>query len=196
MSFGRGKTLLFAAVVALFAAGPAGCAVISGKYVIEESFTDEQVKQIRNNQTTKAEILAWFGPPLAVARQGESLKVPPPGPGKRGSHDVPAEQFFALFAQKHELTKDQIVYYYHDSSLRWAEIVILNGDFPTIPSMRVKKLWVLINEKTGIAEDTFLGKPEKEQDHTGAGPEQQSKTTGSGTGPGELPLWKSGATKP
>ncbi len=195
MSIGNVKTFLVSAVIALFAIGMTGCAVISGKYVTEEPFTGERVKQIRNYYTTKADILGWFGPPVAIARQGAMLKVPPPGPVKRGSREVPAEQFFKLFAENHELSVDHIVYFYQDSSLHWEEIVILNGAFPTTPSMRVTKLWVLINEKTGIVEDVLLGKQETERNMTGAVQEQKSEAAGTRTS-GAVPIRKSGGRNP
>jgi hypothetical protein len=193
MSISKVKTLLLSA--ALFAVGTTGCAVLSGKYVTEEPFRGEQVKQIRNYYTTKADILGWFGPPVAIARQGAVLKVPPPGPVKRGSREVPAEEFFKRFAENRVLTGDHIVYYYQDSSLHWADILFLYGVFPTTPSMRVTKFWVLINEKTGIVEDAVLGKEENERDVAGAGQEQKPKAAGTGT-PGDLPIWKSGGAIP
>lgn len=193
MSISKIKTLLLSA--ALFAVGTTGCAVLSGKYVTEEPFRGEQVKQIRNYYTAKADILGWFGPPVAIARQGAVLKVPPPGPVKRGSREVPAEQFFKLFAENRVLTGDHIVYYYQDSSLHWADIVFLYGVFPTTPSMGVTKLWVLINEKTGIVEDAVLGKEETERDVAGAGQEQKPKAAGTGT-PGAVPIRKNGGGNP
>ncbi len=191
MSISTVKTLLFGAVLSFFAVGTTGCAVISGKYVVEEPFTGAQVKQIRNYYTTKADILGWFGPPAAIARKGTVLKVPPPGPFKRGSREVPAEQFFKLFAESHALTGDHIVYYYQDSSLHWADIVIVSGAFPTTPSMRVTKLWVLINEKTGLVDDALLGKEEKEQDVMGG--QEQKSTAGT---LGDHPIGKSGGAAP
>ncbi len=192
MIVSRCRRLFAAALVLLFAAGLSACAVISGKYVIEEPFTEEQVKQIRNNQTTRADILAWFGPPVSMARQGTVMKVAPPGFGKRGSRDQPSEEFFGLFGKKHELTKDHIVYYYQGSSLHWAEIVIYNADIPTTPGMRVRKLWVLINEKTGIVEDSLLRQVEKEENNAETGPEQKPGPAGTGNTPGNLPIWNSG----
>ncbi len=191
MSIGNVKTLFVSAMIAFFAVGTTGCAFISGKYVTEEPFTGEQVKQIRNYYTTKADILGWFGPPVAIARKGTVLKVPPPGPFKRGSREVPAEQFFKLFAESHVLTGDHVVYYYQDSSLHWADIVIVNGAFPTTPSMRVTKLWVLINKKTGIVEDALLGKQETERNIGGA--IQEKSTAGT---LGDLPIGKSGGGIP
>ncbi len=196
MSIRNVKTFLVSAVV-LFAVGTTGCTVISGTYVAEEPFTGEQVKQIRNYYTTRADVLGWFGPPAVIARQGAVLKVPPPGPGKRGSREVPAEQFFKLFAESHALTGDHIVYYYQDSSLHWSEIAIGYIVLPTTSTMRVTKLWVLINDKTGIVEDTFLGKEEKKRDDRGTGQEQNPKAAGTGTGTqDDVPVRKGGGATP
>ncbi len=184
MNIARGILALVAAVIALSAAGPAGCAVISGKFVVEEPFTDKQVARIRNYYTTKAEILAWFGPPAAIARRGAVLTVPPAGPGKRGSREVPPEEFLAPFAAKHELTADHVVYYYHDSSVHRADIVFLFGVFPTTPEMRVRKLWVLINGKNGIVEDSLLAaEKQKEPDQAWARSGQEPKKA-AGAAPG------------
>ncbi len=195
MSISRVKTLLLGALTAFFAIVTTGCAVFSGKYVTEEPFSGEKVKQIRNYYTTKADILGRFGPPVAIARQGAVLQVPPPGPVKHGSREVTAEQFFKRFTENRVLTGDYIVYYYQDSSLHWADILFLYGVFPTTPSMRVTKLWVLINEKTGIVEDAVLGKEEKERDAAGAGQEQKPKAAGTGT-PADLPISKGGGAVP
>lgn len=185
------KALLLSAAIALLASVQTGCAIISGQHVIEQPFTEKQVKQIRSDRTTKADILAWFGPPVALARHSGAMKVPPPGPGKRGSNDLAPELYLGLFAQKHRLTSDHIVYYYQDSSLHWSEVVFLVGPFITEPSMEVRKLWVLINERTGNVEDMLLAAPEKKTYET-----ILSEASGTGTGPGEQPRGNSRGVNP
>lgn len=130
-----------------------GCGVIAGKYVAEDPFKEDGLRKVQYGETTKQDVLDWFGPPLAIVREGTVLMIPLPGSGEKVQHEVRAESVFAYFAPKREITKDHIIYYYQGTYFNWAEIFLLEASFPTSPVMHEKRLWILINEKTGKVED-------------------------------------------
>jgi len=76
------------------------------------------------------------------------VKVPAPEFGGE-AEEVPAEALFEPFLQGRPITRSHVIYYYQFSTyifhtIRWAEKVY------------VDKLWILINEDTGVVEDYLL----------------------------------------
>ncbi len=141
--------------------------LISATYVAEEPFTDDQVKAIRHGVTTKQDILAWFGPPLAIARPGSVVKVPRPVIHQAGSDDVPSDDLFRRFVPGTAFDADTVVYYYH--CLTAKQLV----EFPIPMSFELsaaspygeyavsaKMLWILIDQRTGIVVDHRLEQAE------------------------------------
>lgn len=130
-----------------------GCAVMTSKEIIYKPFNEAQIKEIRKGITKKSEILDWFGPPVSIARKGAIMPVPSPEPEEEGSIEIASETFFDLFSSKHQMTENHIIYYYYSygkSGLTISPLYILSTG--TISS-DINKLWILINEKTGTAED-------------------------------------------
>lgn len=148
------KILATAALLALISSG----CIFGSRYRTEAPFTETQIRKITPGTTTKQEILDWFGPPIAVARSGEVMKIPAPGPLKEGSQDVQADTFFELFSSKHSLTEQHIIYYYYDSEMKGTEVLVLF--FAGIVKARVaeNKLWLLIDDRTGMIVDYIFKK--------------------------------------
>ena len=149
----KGKFLCSVFTLMLICTG--GCGIVRDKYIIEQPFKVAQVKGIKRGETTKQQILEWFGPPVAIAREGRAMKIPLLGLRKDGSEQVRSETFFELFSAKHGLTEDHIIYYYYSSEIKRFDFFLLyGGPLPaTEEKLIVNKLWVLIDAKTGIVED-------------------------------------------
>ena len=126
------------------------CAVL--KYKGEESFHEDQIKMILPGKSTKQEILLWFGPPLAIARKGKVMKLPPPAGGEEHPDEVRWETFLRLFSPKHELTSFHSIYYYHYAESETEPVYFVYADRAE-KKLVIDKLWILINQQTGIVED-------------------------------------------
>ncbi len=137
----------------------AGCAVGSGKYKGEETFHKGQINYILPGETTKQEILSWFGPPLAIAKKGKVIKIPSPDVQKTSSYEIHSDTFLELFSAKHQITEDHMVYYYTNSETKDTSGFFLFAGAQS-SKLVVDKLWILINQKTGIVED-FLFRDQK-----------------------------------
>ena len=119
---------------------------------------EQKIAKIRPGKTTRSEVLESFGLPLSIAKKGETLTVSAERAwvGSRirapGFDPVDADAFYELFSANHKITdRHRVYYYYHAISTKWAAVVI----FYVYKSAHTRKdrLWVLINEETGIAED-------------------------------------------
>ena len=135
-----------------------GCFLISANYKMGDTIDQESTKNIHPGKTVKQEILQWFGPPIAVARKGELVKIPRLGANRTGWDEIQSDTFFELFSSKQPLTENHIVYYYHsaeDKSTAGMFVVYAHGE----GKLSVNKLWILIDDKTGLVAD-FLFRPE------------------------------------
>ncbi len=124
---------------------------------------DEKINRIKPGQTKKQDIIEWFSAPMAIAVQGEVLKIQAEASWAYGNprggyyYQVDSDTFFELFSSQHKLTEyHRIYYYYHAVSTKEGYVFI----FSVYESGRTKfdKLWILVNEKTGIAEDYVFRK--------------------------------------
>lgn len=143
------------AVAALAALCMCGCFVARENVLADEALPGEHIRRIRRGATTRQEILERFGPPVAVARPGTTMVHPPAGPVKRGRADVPSETFFELFSTGRSLRGTEIVYYYDSSRLKATGVLIVplvGGGFHNSETV-VERLWLLIDDGTGIVED-------------------------------------------
>jgi hypothetical protein len=142
-------------LVLLLAAQFAGCAT-TGKPI-----KVEQVRSIVPGKTAKTELLEMFGAPAAVAAKAEVLVIPGPlrfvSPNSNFRSSFPnryssrfdTDTFFALFASAAE--HHRIYYFYHAVSYRhpvWYLVYFGEGGH-----MSTDRLWVLVDEQTGIVED-------------------------------------------
>jgi hypothetical protein len=154
----RSRGLLFA-VMALFAATAAcGIVILPNRTVLDEPFKAEQVKAIQNGLTTKKEILAWFGPPLVVARPGTTVRMPEQELYNALGEDVSADTLFTRFKNASRSPRSPLLYYYEDQELEWEDLgafLLLmpvvrgpNGSVagPVNGRMKVTKLWILLDD--------------------------------------------------
>jgi hypothetical protein len=147
-------TRLAACVGAAIAAGLCGCAIIGERYVMEMQFTESQAQRIRNGETTKKEILEWLGPPAAIARPAS------------GAADNVLRRFAATIGSG----SGQVAYRYQTSALTWGNLCAYGqgggGCIPSTPLLNERKLWLLIDERTGRVVDHFVEETVREE--TGA----------------------------
>lgn len=127
-----------------------GCVV--GSVQVDKKLTGELIKKIEPGKTVKGDVLEWFGPPNVLARQGKMVKVPSTDPKNPGLQEMDSELLFELFSVKHQIADHHIVYYYVDveASMGGAYLLIAIAASTTVKQDR---LWILINQNTGIVED-------------------------------------------
>ena len=129
----------------LLAAGClSGCVYVSGSDT-RQSFAAENVRRIEPGATTKRQILDWFGPPAAIARQGQGDRIIP-------GLKVQADTFLEIFSARHTLNESDIVYYYRNISLETQGGVVVFA-VHTSRSLQRQELWILIDDKTGTVRD-------------------------------------------
>ncbi len=143
-----------------------GFIVMDRGRVIDEPFTEEKAQSIRNGETTKKDILDWFGPPVAVARAGTVMKVSHWSKSEAASPDVPADDFFKRFSATRDSAQQPLVYYYEAANVDWMELYgfVLDAvaplyiPFPENRPLTVRKLWILFDEKSGWVIDHQIEK--------------------------------------
>lgn len=162
--------LPLAILAAFFIVSLQGCApappILSGVKLPRQT-----VEQLRPGNTTKAEVLDWFGMPLSIAKKGETLTISREsawltgGVADRGIHtirtfsfyQVDADTFFEMFSTKRKITDHHRIYYYYDSvSIQFmvTAIVYQHEHAHTYKD----QLWLLLDEETGIVEDYVFRK--------------------------------------
>src|SRR5439155_26591822 len=153
--------VMVAFALALTAFGPATGGVPAPPFVSGPPVPDEMIKKIERGKSTKAEILEWFGMPIAIGARGETLTRPRPtvrtgekasGVRPEGYVRTEADTLFELFSSRHNLTDTHRIYYYYRAvSTNFA--IVGPGPVFAKRSTSVRRLWVLISEDTGIVED-------------------------------------------
>lgn len=141
-----------------------GCLIMGRTHVIEEPFAESQVRAIHHGETTKKDILEWFGPPLAIARRGKDMKMPLPEEAGAGSEDVNADSFNKIFPLSSARVREPQLYYYNDSEYHWTEFYLVElfhgGQIPIPPvpdkTLTVKRLWILIDGQSGNVVDHLM----------------------------------------
>lgn len=121
-----------------------GCVYVSGTDT-RQSFAADDVRRIELGKTTKRQILDWFGPPAAIARQGQGGRIIP-------GLKVQADTFLEIFAARHTLNESDIVYYYRNISLEMQGGAVVFA-VHTSRSMQQQELWILIDDTTGTVRD-------------------------------------------
>jgi len=122
-----------------------GCIMGSTEYDL--NFNDKEIERIQSGITTKDEILNWFGPPNAMASKTKRLQFAVPAAGGE-TNTINYEILFELFSTKHQLTNEHSVYFYYTSDSSQHNFAFLLREMPG-----VDKLWILINQESGLVED-------------------------------------------
>jgi hypothetical protein len=158
----RIRIVLVGAAVTLLAASSWGCMIIplhTGTPVPEQRVKEK----IQPGKTTKQELFALLGAPMAIAVQGEMTAVLLPSavvsrpPHSREYYEIQADPFFELFSTRHTLTVYHQVYCYYNA---WNITMTFFGvvAYYETGNTTIDRLWVLVNEKTGIVEDYVFRK--------------------------------------
>ena len=130
-----------------------GCAMTSTEY--DFTFDKEEIERIHLGKTTKEEILDWFGPPNAMATKGKIFQFVSSSAGSK-AEPPNNEILFELFSGKHQLANHHSVYFYSTSGTSGGEVLNMRGTSPDI-----NKLWVLVNQESGLVED-YVYRPHKD----------------------------------
>ena len=120
-----------------------------------------RVAQIQPGETLKKEALEWFGAPITISARGEALVIPTASvPDKeyrlpRRAVVVGSDTFFDLFSPEAEFTEYHRVYYFYFSESKELMAYLILASYDEIDT-KFDKLWLLVNEKTGIVEKYFF----------------------------------------
>lgn len=119
-------------------------------------------------KTSKYEAIEKLGAPIAIAKMGERLPIPMESywvPGLNlhtpGQYEINSDTFFELFSTEHEFNEYHRVYYYYRSKSSGGTVILLLIFYESY-RLSIDKLWLLVNEKTGVVEDIRFkkrGKP-------------------------------------
>ncbi len=124
---------------------------------------EAHVAQIQPGKTLKREALEWFGAPMVISARNEIVVVPKASvPDKeyripRRLTVVNSDTFFDLFFPEVEFTEYHRVYYFYFSESRDLTYYFLVAKYNEIDT-KFDKLWLLVDERTGIVEDYFFKK--------------------------------------
>jgi hypothetical protein len=116
---------------------------------------DARLEAIRDGESSRREVLDWFGPPLVVTtRSAETVRVPEViGFGRYGSTEVPASSFFELFEAR-DIGPHDVVYFFrrHLLTTTRSSFAIQHPvgpqEFESVH--RNDRLWVLVDAATGV----------------------------------------------
>jgi len=129
-----------------------GCGMTSTEY--DFTFDEEEIERIHLGKTTKEEILDWFGPPNAMATKGKIFQFASSSAGIK-AEPISNEILFELFSGKHQLANHHSVYFYSTSETTGGQVLFILGT-----SADINKLWVLVNQESGLVED-YVYRPQK-----------------------------------
>jgi hypothetical protein len=145
-----GRSLFPACLAAALTVSLGGCAIVGERYVLEEPFTDAHVRTIRHGETTKKEVLGRLGPPAFLDNAVGRF------PAAQGKAGIP------------------LVYGYRDSAITFVDFCAYGqgggGCFNTAPTLKMRTLWILIDEETQRVVDHFLEETESEAVEQGVAP--------------------------
>ncbi len=150
-------------VASLLAAGT-GCVPMLGTK--SGRVVDVDPRPIAKGVTTKADLLAAAGPPLAVASPGELVTVSYPRPKAiffpydewafldDASYVQQADAWFEPFAARRPITPAHRVYYWAGTTQRgvYAWLALVGFD---VRAFYEHEVWALVDEERGIVEDVF-----------------------------------------
>jgi hypothetical protein len=129
---------------------------------------DYQVEKIQPGKTTKRELFEWLGPPMAIAVRDEILTIPTQSVWVQnhldfgGYYEIQSDTFFELFSSQQQLHEYQRIYYYYYAVSKQTAYLGLLVNYER-GKTDIDKLWVLINEKTGIVDGYVFRKHNQEK---------------------------------
>ncbi len=154
-------------VIAGLALSITACIVPNIPVKTGEPIREDRVVMISPGTTTKQDLLEQFGPPTAIVAQHEIAAIPIPlvwiaGPATSLSmlsrdYRFQSDTFFELFASGRGTGEYHRIYYY-DCVVSYKTGHIFIVAFYESGTTETDRLWVLVNEKTGIVEDYVFKK--------------------------------------
>jgi hypothetical protein len=125
----------------------------------------EEVARVRPGRTTKRELFALLGPPMAIAGPGEVVAVESPVAmfgsggmcqlGVGGVYRITSDAWLEPFAARRPLRDDHRVYYWYSWRASGWSWYLLFGIYGSCDNS-VREAWVLIDETTGTVEDVAI----------------------------------------
>lgn len=117
---------------------------------------DHEVRSVEPGKTTKRGLLLRFGAPTTIAGLSEILdiSVPPEEPLIQDSSQyvMESDALFELFLAGHQLNEYHRIYYYHSITRSDFIVGLFVFDYRGRKT-KTDRLWVLVNEQTGLVED-------------------------------------------
>ncbi len=161
------KRYLVISIVGLALLSATGCVAPAFPFKTGEPIREERVASISPGTTTKQDLLEQFGPPTTIVAQHEIVAIPATfawnaGPAtslsmKTRDYRFQSDTFFELFASGREPGEYYRIYYYdYVVSSKTGYIFVVA--FYESGTTETDRLWVLVNEKTGIVEDYVFKK--------------------------------------
>ncbi len=161
------KRSLVIAIAGLALLSATGCVVPAFPFKTGEPIREEQVATISPGMTTKQDLLERLGPPTAIVAQHEIVAIPASFAWNAGpatsfkmiarEYRFQADTFFELFASGGGPDEYHRIYYYdYVVSTRTSHMFVVA--FYDSGTIETDRLWVLVNEKTGIVEDYVFKK--------------------------------------
>lgn len=136
----------------------ASCYLPSPSFRTGRYISKTQLDRIEPGVTTKQQLLDAFGLPMGIATRDEDLYVQRPVqwmgsiPLRWGIDIQSGGSMFEFFARKEELSPEHRVYYFYRASGKQRAIFLLVYIHEK-SWVEIDRLWVLVNEETGIVED-------------------------------------------
>lgn len=128
-----------------------GCMVVSSSVDTGDLLVEERVNQVRRGETTRAEMLNLFGPPVVVLNEGERAKTS----SSNGAEELAYETAFLLFAEKFQPDPKNVIFYYEKSSAsNSGVVVVLTAKSKT--TINRNRLWVLLDDDRDVVLDYVL----------------------------------------
>lgn len=134
-------------VISVMVLSCAGCISVHTR----RSFPVEHIQSIRPGTTTKQEILKWFGPPVAMATKGQTIRVPSVTNGGGEPQEMVLTDILGYFSTRHEEANLVVyLYQYWESDIPYLYVAFA----PLVEGQKtVCQLWVLFDEDSNIAVD-------------------------------------------
>jgi hypothetical protein len=142
-----------------------GC--IWGSVQHDRTLRKEVIKNIVPGETTRMNILEWFGPPAILAEKEGVVLLPTLDPNTGKMKQVDSIVFFKYFLERHAISDQHAVYYYFNEGEDINGVSIPIGNtLLSLPlsstDLQISELWVLVDRTTGQVEDyVFLEREEE-----------------------------------
>ncbi len=133
-----------------------GCVFGTGNVTKGDLWEERQIKRIRPGLTSQMELMRILGPPVAIARQGQSIVFPPPEKGGDGSIEIESDTFFELFRDRMEFKREHVIYYYFRVEGRINTVNFFDISVKSSFRERIDRLWVLVDERSRLVEHFIL----------------------------------------